>query len=84
MFPLAAFLGILWSFTPLFYVFLSAVSEVFFGPAITGYMVIFVFSSIFLYRWIEDYLAAEHYRYEYYPIDSLDDSNAQPPADLEA
>ena len=76
MFPFAAFLGILWSFTPLIYVFLSAVSEVFFGPAIAGYIVIFLFSSVFLLAWIQIYFAAEYWRYQYYPLDG---SNAQPP-----
>ena len=52
MLPCAAFLGILWSFTPLIYVFLSAVSEVFYGASVAGYVVIMIFSSIFTCTWI--------------------------------
>lgn len=69
MLPLAAFIGILWTFTPLAYVFTCAVREVFFGPAVAGYIVILCFSSVFLLAWIQIYLAAEHWRYEYYPAD---------------
>ena len=69
MLPFAAFLGILWTFTPMMYVFAMCVSEVFFGPAVAGYIVILCFSSVFLLAWIQIYVAAEHWRYEYYPAD---------------
>ena len=78
MLPFAAFLGILWSFTPLAYVFLSMVGDVFFGSAIAGYIVVMLFSSVFTLAWIQIYLAAEHWRYEYYPTDGSNDNLEAP------
>ena len=65
MFPLAAFLGILWSFVPLIVCFIRGLRDWFRNDA--GKVVICVFSSVFLLAWINIYIAGEYNRQKYYP-----------------
>ena len=65
MFPLAAFLGILWSFVPLIICFMSGIRDWFRDDA--GKVVICVFSSGFMCAWINIYTAAEYNRQKLYP-----------------
>ena len=69
MFPLGAFFGIFWSFTPLIICFVSGIRDWFIDDA--GKVVICVFSSIFLLNWINIYIAGEFNRQKLYPTHAM-------------